>query len=592
MSQAIDPLTLEIIRNGFETVADEMALILMRTAHSTIVRDSMDYSTAVCDPHGRIVGQGLTTPMHLGSFYDTMRHLIEQFAGKIHEGDLFIANDPYLASGQHLPDIYIIKPIHFEGGLVGWATSIAHHADVGGIVPGSNAIGATEIYQEGLRLPILKLRERGQENEAITAILRANVRIPDKVLGDLNAQIAACQAGVRSYLDLVGRFGAERIARYSEALHDYAERLARTHFTAIPDGVYRFEDHIDGLGENPVPITFRVAVSVSGDCIVTDWTGTSPQVKGGINAPLSFLKSNVYAALRSIMPGEVPNCHGFTRPIEVVAPPGSIVNALHPAPCGARGITGYRIADCLFGALAQAVPDLVTADGAGGSTLPTIAGYAHGQAFVFSECVMGTWGASSQLDGQDGVPHMSSNQSNVPIEMIEAEYPIRIERYGLVPDSGGAGRHRGGLAVLREYRILADDTLLSVRSDKRAFLPHGLAGGGPGAPSVNLLNPGQDERLLPTLFTAPVATEAGDLFRHVMASGGGYGSALERDPAAVLEDVLDGRVSPEAARQVYGVALNGEPLTVDEPETARLRTAMRSRPDERFLEPVSPSGAH
>lgn len=571
-----DPLLLEVIRNGLDTVADEMALILMRTAYSAIIRDSMDYSTAVCDAEGQIVGQGLTTPMHLGSFYDAMRHLIVQFEGDIGEGDLFIANDPYLASGQHLPDIYIIQPFFHDGVLEGWATTIAHHVDVGGIVPGSNSIGATEIYQEGLRLPFLKLRTGGVDNAAIWSIIEANVRVPRLVLGDLRAQVSAAEAGVRGLGELFSRYGATRMRQALVDLHDLAERMARLNIAAIPDGVYRFTDHIDGLGENPETIVLQVALTVDGDSIIADWDGTSAQVRGGINAPLSFTKSNVYAALRSIMPQEMPNCHGYTRPITVRAPAGTLVNCVSPAPCGARGITGYRIVDCMFGALAPALPDRLTADGAGGSTLPTFAGVHEGQPFVFSECIMGTWGASRDGDGQDGVPHMASNQSNVPIEMIEADYPLRIESYGLVADTGGAGRRRGGLALKRDYRILTDDCFLGVRSDKRFHPPHGLFGGAEGAPSTNHIEDGNEHTMLPPLPTKPINLRQGVIFRHMMAGGGGYGDAYEREPERVLEDVLDGRVSVQAARDAYGVALTANLRAIDHEATAHLR-AMKER---------------
>lgn len=577
-TEPTDPLLLEVIRNGLDTVADEMALMLMRTAYSAIIRDSMDYSTAVCDAEGRIVGQGLTTPMHLGSFYDAMRHLITQFAGDVHDGDLFIANDPYLASGQHLPDIYIIKPFFHEGSLEGWATTIAHHVDVGGLVPGSNSIGATEIYQEGLRLPFLKLRARGVDNQAIWSIVAANVRVPHLVLGDLRAQVAAAEAGARGLGELFARYGAGRMRQALADLHDLAERMARLNIAAIPDGIYRFTDHIDGLGEEPEPILLTVAITVAGDSLIADWTGTSAQVKGGINAPLSFTKSNVYAALRSIMPQEMPNCHGYTRPISVRAPEGTLVNCTLPAPCGARGITGYRIVDCMFGALAPALPDRLTADGAGGSTLPTFAGRHDGAPFVFSECIMGTWGASRDEDGQDGVPHMASNQSNVPIEMIEADYPLRIESYGLVTDTGGAGRRRGGLALRRDYRVLTEDCFLGVRSDKRAYPPHGLFGGGEGAPSTNIVEDGNASTLLPTLPTAPITLRRDAVFRHMMAGGGGYGDAFEREPERVLEDVRDGRVSVEAARRDYGVVLAGDLSAVDVEATQRLRATRESAP--------------
>jgi len=575
MTSRIDPISLEVFRNAFESAADQMALILMRTAHSPIVRDAMDFSTAICDAEGRNLAQGLTTPMHLGSFYDAMRHLLGQYAGRIEAGDVFIANDPYLASGQHLPDIYVVRPIFAESGLCAWAATIAHHVDVGGLVPGSNSLAAVEIHQEGLRLPFVKLVAAGVSNEMLLEIIAANVRVPEQVQGDIHAQLSACLAGEREMLRLIERHGIDTVAAYGEALQDYSERLARAAIRAIPDGNYRFSDHIDGLGENPEPVRFEVEVRVHGDEITVDWTGTSPQVKGGINAPLSFCKSNVYAALRSIMPVDVPNCHGYTRPIHVLAPEASILNARYPAPCGARGITGYRIVDCLFGALAQAVPDEIAADGAGGSTLPSFSGWHAGKRFVFSECIMGTWGATSQHDGQEGVPHMASNQANVPIEMIEADYPIRIERYGFAPDTGGAGKYRGGLGILREYRMLSDDVYFGVRSDKAVHAPHGLAGGGTGAPAVNLIHSPGGTRALPPMPMQPISLHRGEIYRHVMAGGGGFGDPFERDPERVHADLLDGKVSRAHAKSAYGVVV-GADLRVDGPATAALRTRVRA----------------
>ena len=455
------------------------------------------------------------------------------------------------------------------GRLCGWATTLAHHADVGGIVPGSNALGATEIYQEGLRLPFLKLSEGGRANQAIWDIIALNVRVPDMVLGDLKAQIAACTAGEREYVDLFRRHGAAEMGRYTEALHDYAERLARAEFSDIPDGVYRFTDHIDGLGEDPAPVVFQLALTVDGDRVTADWAGTSLQVPGGINTPLPFTKAAVYTALRSVMTTDVPNCHGFTRAITVTAPLGTVVNSVHPAPTGARGISGYRMIDCMFGALAQAVPDRVAADGTGGSTLPSFGGYVDGRAFVFSETFMGTWGATAAHDGQEGVPHMGANQANVPIEMIEQSYPLRILRYGLVPGTGGPGRHRGGHALMRDYAFLAETGTFSVRSDKRAFPPHGLQGGMPGQGSMNVLETAAGTRVLPALLTVPVTLARGDVFRHVMASGGGYGDPMERDPALVLHDVREETLSVEAAARDYGVVISGG--VVDAGGTAGLR---------------------
>ncbi len=577
MTVNIDPFQLEVLKSAFDTIADDIAITLMRSSYSGIIRDSLDFSTAICDPNGLTLAQGVCTPMHLGSFHDAMAKIITQYEGRIEEGDVFISNDPYTAEGQHLPDIYIVKPIFWEGRRAGWATTVAHHSDVGGIVAGSNALGAVEIYQEGLRLPVIKFVEAGRANQAVWDIVATNVRTPEKVIGDLQAQMAACVSGERELCELFERYGLDTVLAYAEHLHDYAERLARAEIADLPDGVYRFVDHIDGLGAEGEEIVLNAAVTICGEACTVDWTGSSPQVKGGINSTLPFTKACAYTALRSVMAAEVPNCHGFTRAVEVIAPAGTVVNPVHPGPCGARGITGYRMIDCLFGALAQAAPDKVTADGSGGSTLPTIAGWQDGKAFVFCETFMGTWGAAMGHDGQEGVPHMGANQTNVPIEMIEAEYPLRIERYAMVADSGGPGRYRGGLSLTREYRLLSDEAVLNVRSDKRKHRPHGLHGGAEGGASSNILAraAGGPEESLPVLLMEPVTMHEGDVFRHVMSGGGGNGDALARDPARVLEDVLEEKVSPAHAASAYGVVIvEGPPPEVDPAATRELRARM------------------
>ena len=577
MQQDINPITLEVVKNGFDTIADEMALIVMRSAYSGVVRDAMDYSTAVCDAKGQTLAQGLTTPLHLGSFFDAMHCLITQYEGRIYPDDIFTLNDPYSSGGQHLPDIYIIKPVFVDDVLRGWATTVAHHTDVGGIVPGSNALGSTEIFQEGLCLPILKIYERGVPNQAIWDIITHNVRVPDMVLGDLRAQVSACHVGVREFADLFRRYGAETMTVYMDAIHDYAERLTRAEISEMPDGSYEFTNHIDGLGEQPVPIEFHVKLTVKGDEMIVDWTGTSPQVKAGINSPLPFTKAAAYAAIRSVLPTDMPNSQGVTRAITVIAPEGSIANPRHPGPCGARGITGFRMMDCLFGALAQVTPERVPADGCGGATIPAFGGRLNGKPFVFVETLMGNWGGAPGHDGQEGVPHLGANQSNIPVEMIEADYPLRVEQYAFVADSGGAGKFRGGLAIVRDIRALADDTILTVRSDKRRFPPFGLEGGAPGSPSWNAINPGADnERELPVLLTTPATLNAGDLFRHVMAGAGGYGDPYQREPERVLKDVIEQKVTPEHARSDYGVAIEMTPQPhVDQDATTKLRAQPR-----------------
>ena len=572
----IDPFLREVIRYAFDAIADNMALTLMRTSHSGIVRDSLDFSTALSDATGQTIAQGVCTPMHLGCFHDAVSKVIHDYEEKIYPEDVFIFNDPFVAAGQHLPDIYITTPIFYDRKIVAWATALAHHSDVGGIVAGSNALGAYEIFQEGLRLPIVKFVEKGTPNQALWDVIALNVRTPDKVIGDLQAQIAACKSCEREFNELLERYGVDTVLRYSDNLQDYAEQLTKSEIRQIPNGSYSFEDHIDGLGENPKPILLQVQVTVEDETIIVDWEGSSEQVSGGVNPSFPFTKSCAYAALRSILSADIPNCEGFSRPIAVNAPLGSILNPKFPAPCGARGITGYRMIDCLFGALSAALPDSVTADTTGGSTLPTISGYENGKAYVFCETFMGTWGGTSDHDGQEGVPHMGANQSNVSIEMIEQDYPIRINEYGFVPDSAGAGEFRGGLALVREYEVLSDDTVLNVRSDKRDYPPHGLFGGKEGKPSKNILNPGRTERLLPVLMTEVEKLNTGDVFRHEMAGGGGYGSPLIRNPEHVLKDVIEEKVSIEAAKEDYGVIIikNNHSLEIDKIGTNDFRRSL------------------
>lgn len=554
-NQKTDPFLLEILRYAFDSLAEELTLTIVRTAYSQIVRDSLDFSTAICDAQGRTIAQGVCTPMHLGAFYDALQCMIQEVGDDVHPEDTFIMNDPYAAVGQHLPDIYVVQPVFFDGKLMGWAATLAHHSDVGGIVAGSNSLGAHEIWQEGLRIPVLKLIDKGVKNETLWKMIALNVRTPDMVFGDLQAQIAACRTGVRGMQRMYIRYGVGVIEQAVVDLNAYAQDLAEAEISALQDGVYRFVDHIDGIGDEPDPVILNLEVTIDGSSVTVNWEGSSKQVAGGINSTFPFTKACAYAAIRSLMKSDVPNCYGFTVPISVVAEKGSVVYPVSPAPCGARGITGYRMIDCLFGALAQAAPDKVTADGSGGSTLPTISGDKDGKIFVFCETAMGTWGASSKEDGQEGMPHIGANQSNIPVEMIERTYPIRIDQYGFVPDSGGAGYRRGGMALRRDYHILADKVMLNIRSDKRDFPPHGLYGGSNGQPSSNTVMGVEKEFVLAALPKEPIILRKDDVFSHIMPSGGGYGPAWEREVDKVIADVQLGKVSVDGAQRDYGVVL-------------------------------------
>ena len=449
---------------------------------------------------------------------------------------------------------------------------IGHQLDVGGKTPGGNGCDATEIFQEGLRIPPLRLYAAGEPVEAIFELIDRNVRVPRQVLGDVRSQVAACLTGERGYLGLVERYGYALFAACTTTLLDQAERLARNAIKAMPDGVYRFTDHIDEDGIDPDPIPITVTLTVAGDRLVADFTGSAAQVKGAINSPLPFTKSAVYACVRHLIGGEPPNNEGYFRPIEVIAPPGTVVNPVLPASVAARGLTGFRVANVVFGALAQIAPDRVFACEVGGDTGVSFGGYdAERRPFVFLEFLFGSWGGRPTRDGVDACSSSVVNFSNNPVEVVESEYPIVVQRYGYVPDTGGAGRFRGGLALVREYRFENAEGVLQLRTDRRRFVPYGLAGGRDGTPSGNVLNPATAPRELPAKCTLSV--RRGDVFRHVLAGAGGFGDPFTRDPERVLRDVREEKITPDYARREYGVAIDADTGTVRAEETARLRAA-------------------
>jgi N-methylhydantoinase B len=565
----IDPVTLELVKNAVESVVDEMALTLMRTAYSLNLKSSNDLSSAYCSLAGELLAQGFTLPMQLGSIPDAMAAVLAKFGGSFEPGDCVILNDPY-EGGTHLPDIFLIKPLFLGGEHVAYCATIAHHTDIGGRVAGGNASDSTEIYQEGLRLPPLKLYAGGRPNQAVFDIIGRNVRVPENLLGDLRAQLAAIHIGERGLDELVARWGRDGLFAALDELLAYTERLARATIAGWPDGEYRFTDYIDDDGLDPEPIPIRVRITVHGDTLEVDFAGTAPQVRGAINATGSFARSAVYACVRGLMDPGLPNNGGYFRPIRVRVPEGTVINPHLPAATAARGLTGFRLANAVFGALAQAVPERVPACEAGGDTGITIGGYDdQRRPFVFLEFLHGSWGGRPDRDGIDACSSAVANFSNNPIEQLEAEYPLRIEQYGFVPDSGGAGTYRGGLAMVRDYRFLEREGALQLRTDRQRFQPWGLAGGKPGAPSSNLLIRGDLVR--PLASKEYLIVRDGDVLRHTLAGAGGHGDPFERDPARVAADVADGKVSAEVARADYGVVVDGATGAVDLPATQALR---------------------
>jgi N-methylhydantoinase B len=564
----IDPITFAVIKNALDTIVDDMAFAVMRTARSPIIRDVLDYSVTMCDAGGRILAQAKTVALHLGAVPDAVDVIIEKFASNVEPGDVIILNDPY-EGGMHLPDIFMFKPIFHEKRLQGFSVVIAHHCDVGGRVPGSNAADSTEIFQEGLRIPPTKLYVRGEPNETLINIIRKNVRLPDLVLGDLDAQLATCNIGERELLRMIDRYGEENLHSYFDELLDYGERLTRQAIEAWPDGVYKFTDYIDNDGFSEEAIPIHCAITVSGSKVSVDFAGSSPQVRGAINSTLSFVKSATYLSVRCALDADVPNNAGVYRCIDITAPEGSILNPRMPAPVAARALTGYRVVDCVLGALAQIAPRKVMAAGEGGNTVIALSGYAKdsSEPFILVDMINGAWGGRFNKDGVEGVTNPSQNMSNMPIETLEARYPIVMEAYGFAPDSGGAGKYRGGLGLVREYRIEADEVVAQIRSDRANHAPYGLFGGASGACSANYLRTGESLSPLPSKFTRTL--HRGAIIRHEQAGGGGYGDPLTRSLDRIEADLKNGKITRGYAERHHKVVFDGEQIDRARTDAAR-----------------------
>ena len=568
-----DPITAELFRNAVVAIGDEMALTIYRAAYSGVLKNNMDYSTAVCDPEGRLLAQGLSLPSHLCSLPIALQSCLRHFGADIAEGDILCLNDPY-DGGMHLPDIFVFRPIFADGVIAAWAATICHHTDVGGRVPGSNASDSTEIYAEGLRIPPLKLHDRGVPNPTLLRIIERNVRVPARVMGDLRAQLAACEIAARGVRELVGRHGAAQFRALCEETMNHSERLTRACLSELPDGEASFTDWIDDdqidVGK---PIRLVCTVRKQGDRMTMDWTGSSPQVKGAINNTWSFTAAASYTAAKCILSENMPNNDGVFRCIDVIAPPGTVVHGVLPAACAARGLTGFRCVDAAFGALAMLYPDRVYAASDGGNTGITIGGYdSERRPFIYVDFLSGAWGARPWADGMEGNTNMFANMASFSIEVIEAENPLEVLDYEMVPDTAGPGRFRGGVGLRRTWRMLEGEGILQVRADRATHRPYGLWGGGPGAPSRNILNPGSSAQPLHSKLTRQF--HRGEVFRHELPGAGGWGDPLSRDLAAVAKDLRDGLVTIAGAARDYGVVAQGDPPVIDEVATAALRARL------------------
>jgi N-methylhydantoinase B len=557
-----DPATFEVVKNGLYAAAEEMKVVLAKTAYSPILKVAGDYSCGVFDVHGDMVAQGPDLPIHLGSMPLAVKAVIQAWP-VVQPGDVFIHNDPYFG-GSHLPDVNVVTPAFHEGTLLGFACVRAHWPDIGSGTPGSYG-AATNIYGEGLCLPPVRLYVAGALNRDVHDLIFTNVRTPDERRGDMRAQIAANQRGVTRLGELARKHGPERLLQIMQEVMDYSEHMMRVALARLPDGTGRFEDFCDGDGileegekEDRV-FWVRMRVDKQGDRMIVDFVGTDPQVPGPMNAPLAVTASGVYTAVKMVVDPDdtIPPNSGCWRPVSVQAPPGTVVNALAPAPVVyANHEMSHRVCDMLFGALADLMPDRVMACSQGTSAILTLGGidYRTGQPYVSYETIKGGFGARPTKDGINGVASGISNTMNTPIEILEMSFPVRVERYEITPDSGGPGRHRGGCGVDRTWRVLGSPATASVCFERTRSAPFGLRGGhAGGAARIVLIGADGSHTELNSKGSLTVPPDSVIWFR--APGSGGYGPPSERDVARLRQDLQNGYVSPRAARQSYGLDL-------------------------------------
>ena len=558
-----DPATFEIVKNSLYKIAEEMRVVLAKTAYSPILKSAGDYSCGVFDRAGDMVAQGPDLPIHLGSMPDAVRAVVKAFGDDVHEGDVFIHNDPYFG-GSHLPDVNVVRPAFHGDVHLGFTCLRAHWPDVGSATPGSYG-AVTEIYGEGLRLPPVRLYDKGVLNEALEAVILSNVRTPDERKGDLGSQLAATLRAAERLKTLAGRYGAKRLVEYMADVMNYSDRLMRAALSELPDGDGYFEDFCDGDGipDHPdgsdAPFWVRMRVKKFGDRITVDFAGTDAQVAGPMNAPLSVSASGVFCGLKTaIDPNSlIPPNSGCWRAIEVTAPKGTVVNVEFPAPVVyANHEMSHRTADMVMGALAEFMPDQVMACSQGTSAVLTLGGLdpRNGRRYVSYETVKGGFGARPNKDGINVVASGISNTMNTPVEVLEMAFPVRVERYEIEPNSGGAGKYRGGAGARRTWRMLdGADATGALCMERMTSPPFGLAGGAPGIPAtVTVTTPDGATRSLPSkgAFAAP----GGSVVDMVTPGSGGFGAVSGRDPAAIGLDLLDGYVTSDAATKAYGAA--------------------------------------
>lgn len=553
---SLTPIDVEIMRNALSSICDEMYVALMKSAYSTNIKERKDHSTAVFDADGRVIVQGESLPLLLGSMLGLVEVVLAKYRSDgLNPGDMFITNDPFVGRGSHLPDVAMMMPIFHDDRLVAFVADIAHHADIGGMAPGSMAGGMTEVYQEGLRIPPIRVMENGRIISDVLDLVLLNVRVPQERRGDYMAQIAANKLGERRFKEFFQRWSIAQFVEGADAIIVSVAKRMRAGIARLPDGMYAFEDVLDDDGIDARDIPFKVAIRVRGEEIWFDFSGSAPQVRGNINVTTTGLHASVLYALKVLIDPDGPTNHGMLEPVHISAPEGSIVNATFPAATAARAQSCQRIIDVVLGALAACIPDRVIAASNGANGVSAFFGIGPtGRSYVYMETIGGGSGARSYKDGIDGIQVHVTNTSNLPIESLEKEYPLLIERYEFVENSGGAGKWRGGLGLRRVYRPIGHDCTFSGQGERCVHQPWGLFGGMPGARGSFEIqrDDGAKIRLPNKPTTVTVSPDA--VIVVTTPGAGGYGNPPGRDPRLIERDQMSGKFNEAYLRKFYDMA--------------------------------------
>ena len=552
---ALDPITLEIVWNGFRSVTDECFLTLQRSAFSTNIKERHDHSVAVLDARGRLIVQAENAlPIHLASMSGLVDVLLDKYAGEIALGDIFIGNDPHVAGGTHLPDINLAAPIFDGETLIAFVCNIAHHADVGGAVRGSMSGGLTEIYQEGLRIPVIRLYRNGELVRDTLDLLLLNMRLPAERRGDLNAQIASCRLGIQRIERLAARFGVPQLlAAFEQIIERSSERILNA-IGELVDGEWSYADVMDDDGAAAQDVVIKLTIRKTGQGLVFDFTGSDPQVPGNINLTANAVRSSVCYVLKALLDPDMPNNEGVFQAFEIVAPVASIVNCRAPGSVALRANTCQRVVDIVLGAMSAVLPERIIASANGANTSMVFAGEdpTTGSPYVYLETLGGGMGGRNDRDGKDGVQVHITNTSNLPVEAIEMEYPLRVEEYSLVVDSGGAGRWRGGLGLRRVIRPVGHVCEFSGAGERFRRGPPGIFGGEAGkAGAFMLLRADGSMENLPGKLTSLIL-HPGDAVAVETPGAGGYGSPKERSREKLAEDLCSGKFTRRCIENHYG----------------------------------------